>query len=125
MNPVPAGIGVLMLVALTVERYLAVCHLGRNRTFSAQKTPLIAAALAVAAISLYVPYVFRAHMLACPASLDGHITYQKRENVQLRESPLWSIYLWLLEVIFKVGQLIIAIRDRTLENSQTPAKLLH
>ena len=91
-----------MLVALTVERYMAVCRLGRTRTFAAQKTPLVALALAVAAISLYLPYLFRANLLTC-TDTDDHLTYRKRENPAFVQSNVWAAYLWILEVIFKVA----------------------
>jgi hypothetical protein len=103
-----AGIGVFMLVALTVERYMAVCRLGRTRTFAAQKTPLVALALAVAAISLYLPYLFRANLLTC-TDTDGHLTYRKRENPAFVQSNVWAAYLWILEVIFKVAPIFLII----------------
>lgn len=91
-----------MLVALTVERYLAVCRLGRTRAFAAKKTPLVAIALALLAISLYLPYLFRAHVITCSTLPDGLPVYRKRENPSFAHSTLWAVYLWILEVIFKV-----------------------
>ncbi len=116
-----------MLVALTVERYTAVCRLGRTRAFAAHKTPLVASALALLAVSLYLPYLFRAHVVTChsspPNTLDveppsnnhvdritdkelllssSHAVYQKRENPLFAHSTMWAVYLWTLEVIFKV-----------------------
>lgn len=96
------GIGVLMLVALTVERYLAVCRLGRTRAFAAKKTPLVAVGLALLAVSLYLPYLFRAHVITCSTVPDGLPVYRKRENPSFAHSTLWAAYLWTLEVIFKV-----------------------
>ena len=91
-----------MLVALTVERYLAVCRLGRTRAFAAKKTPLVAIALALLAVSLYLPYLFRAHVITCSTLPDGLPVYRKRENPSFAHSTLWAVYLWILEVIFKV-----------------------
>ncbi len=96
------GIGVFMLVALTVERYLAVCRLGRTRAFAAQKTPLVAIGLALLAVSLYLPYLFRAHVITCSSVPDGLPVYRKRENPSFAHSTIWAVYLWILEVIFKV-----------------------
>lgn len=119
------GIGVFMLVALTVERYMAVCRLGRTRAFAAHKTPLVAAGLALLAVSLYVPYLFRAHVVTCHSSPStaetfgvgvrttssteeehpgdsSSIVYRKQENPSFAHSPVWAVYLWTLEVIFKV-----------------------
>lgn len=96
------GIGVFMLVALTVERYLAVCRLGRTRAFAAQKTPLVAIGLALLAISLYLPYLFRANVITCLSVPDGLPVYRKRENPSFAHSTIWAAYLWTLEVIFKV-----------------------
>ena len=107
-----------MLVALTVERYMAVCRLGRTRAFAAQKTPLVAACLAFLAVSLYLPYLFRAHVDTCHLSLPAGtvngdnlsdlqhhsiVIYRKKENPSFASSPIWAGYLWILEVIFKVG----------------------
>lgn len=91
-----------MLVALTVERYLAVCRLGRTRAFAAKKTPLVAVGLALLAVSLYLPYLFRAHVITCSTVPDGLPVYRKRENPSFAHSTLWAAYLWTLEVIFKV-----------------------
>ena len=111
-----------MLVALTIERYMAVCQLGRARAFAAQKTPLVAACLALLAVSLYLPYLFRAHVVTCQLSSSTNggggnnlqtelhqahhsIVYRKRENPSFAHSPIWAGYLWTLEVIFKVNLL--------------------
>jgi hypothetical protein len=95
-----------MLVALTVERYLAVCRLGRTRAFAAKKTPLVALGLALLAVSLYLPYLFRAHVITCSSLPDGLPVYRKRENPSFAHSTLWAVYLWILEVIFKVKMMI-------------------
>jgi hypothetical protein len=105
-NPNKTGIGVFMLVALTVERYLAVCRLGRTRAFAAKKTPLVALGLALLAVSLYLPYLFRAHVITCSSLPDGLPVYRKRENPSFAHSTLWAVYLWILEVIFKVKMMI-------------------
>lgn len=109
-----------MLVALTVERYMAVCRLGRTRAFAVHKTPTVAACLALLAVSLYLPYLFRADVVTCyhHSSLNADetssglsiqdqmnhasVVYRKRENPSFAHSPVWAIYLWTLEVIFKV-----------------------
>uniref|UniRef100_A0A0P6EPX5 G-protein coupled receptor B0563.6 n=2 Tax=Daphnia magna TaxID=35525 RepID=A0A0P6EPX5_9CRUS len=103
------GIGVLMLVALTVERYLAVCRLGRTRAFAAKKTPLVAVGLALLAVSLYLPYLFRAHVITCSTVPDGLPVYRKRENPSFAHSTLWAAYLWTLEVIFKMAPTLIIV----------------
>lgn len=92
-----------MLVALTVERYLAVCRLGQTRAFAAKKTPIVALGLALLAVSLYLPYLFRAHVITCSSLPDGLPVYRKRENPSFAHSTLWAVYLWILEVIFKVN----------------------
>ena len=98
---VEIGIGVFMLVALTVERYLAVCRLGQTRTFEAQKTPLVAFCLSLVAVALYLPYLFRSDVMQCTGE-NGLPVYRKRENPSFPHSTLWSVYLWIIEVIFKV-----------------------
>jgi len=90
-----------MLVALTVERYLAVCRLGQTRTFEAQKTPLVAFCLSLVAVALYLPYLFRSDVMQCTGE-NGQPVYRKRENPSFPHSTLWSVYLWIIEVIFKV-----------------------
>jgi len=102
------GIGVFMLVALTVERYLAVCRLGQTRTFEAQKTPLVAFCLSLVAVALYLPYLFRSDVMQC-TGVDGNAVYRKRENPSFPHSTLWSVYLWVIEVIFKMGPTLIIV----------------
>jgi len=102
------GIGVFMLVALTVERYLAVCRLGQTRTFEAQKTPLVAFCLSLVAVALYLPYLFRSDVMQCTGQNDYPV-YRKRENPSFPHSTLWSVYLWIIEVIFKMGPTLIIV----------------
>lgn len=116
-----------MLVALTVERYLAVCRLGRTRAFAAHKTPLVAVGLALLAISLYLPYLFRAHVITCTSIPDGLPVYRKRENPSFAHSTLWAVYLWILEVIFKVRNthsIIFILAAISLETGRLTACLL-
>jgi hypothetical protein len=98
------GVGVLMLLALTVERYAAVCQLGGGS--SPRRARLAVALIPVLTFLLYLPNTFRAQLTRCgaPHSADNGLTvvYQKRDNMRFLNSPFYSIYKVALEVIFKV-----------------------
>ncbi|CAB3362213.1 Hypothetical predicted protein [Cloeon dipterum] len=103
------GVGVLMLLALTVERYAAVCQLSGGS--SPQRARTAVALIPVLTFLLYLPNAFRTHLTRCgaPYGPDGEMTvvFQRRDNVRFLSSPFYSIYKIALEIIFKVGPTIL------------------
>ncbi|CAH0546618.1 unnamed protein product [Brassicogethes aeneus] len=98
------GIGVMMLLALTLERYVSVCHPGHARPILG--SPRRAVCLIPAAtFLLYMPIIFRSQIRAC--RLDGVTLYQRQESFTYTEHTVYSIYKVALEFIFKVVPVIL------------------
>lgn len=93
------GIGVMMLLALTLERYVSVCHPGHARPILG--SPRRAVALIPAAtFILYIPNMFRSQIWTC--RFEGVIRYQRQEATWYTEQTIYGIYKVALEFIFKV-----------------------
>jgi len=93
-----------MLLALTVERYAAVCQLGGGSSPHRARTAV--ALIPVFTFLLYLPNAFRTHLTRCgaPYGPDGEMTvvFQRRDNLRFLHSPFYSVYKIALEIIFKV-----------------------
>ncbi|GLH16788.1 Uncharacterized protein GBIM_21074 [Gryllus bimaculatus] len=63
-----AGVGVMMLLALTVERYVAVCHPGRTRPIVGPPRRVVAL-IPLLTFAAYLPAAFRARVAACRPAL--------------------------------------------------------
>ncbi|KAJ8937687.1 hypothetical protein NQ318_015795 [Aromia moschata] len=102
------GVGVAMLLALTLERYVSVCHPGRARPILG--SPRRAVALIPAAtFALYVPIIFRSQIRTCrlPTADGGAVViYQRMEDTDYITHPLYSVYKVVLEFIFKREKLL-------------------
>ncbi|XP_044733465.1 probable G-protein coupled receptor B0563.6 [Chrysoperla carnea] len=95
------GVGVMMLLALTVERYVSVCHPGHTRPLMGP--PHITVALIpIFTFIIYLPSVFRGEITQCVIGENGPLIYQKRENVYFLHSLFYSVYKVILEILFKV-----------------------
>ncbi|XP_059476386.1 probable G-protein coupled receptor B0563.6 isoform X2 [Neocloeon triangulifer] len=103
------GVGVLMLLALTIERYAAVCQL--NGGSSPHRARTAVALIPVLTFLLYLPNAFRTHLTRCgaPYGPEGEMTvvFQRRDNIRFLHSAFYSIYKIALEIIFKVGPTIL------------------
>ena len=86
-----AGVGVMMLLALTVERYVSVCHPGRNQPFMGPPR-LIVSLIPLLTFLLYLPNVFRYELQPCLPSSDGPISYQRQDNRRFLNSVFYSMY---------------------------------
>ncbi|KAL1516699.1 hypothetical protein ABEB36_000577 [Hypothenemus hampei] len=120
-NPIPAnyfahlelflgngclGVGVLMLLALTLERYVSVCHPGHARPLLG--SPIRAVILIpILTFILYIPAMFRSYVKTCRLTPDGPLIYQRTENTAYITHPVYSVYKVLLELIFKVIPVIL------------------
>jgi neurotensin receptor 1 len=100
------GVGVLMLLALTLERYVSVCHPGHARPILGSPRRAVAL-IPIVTFILYFPAAFRSKVTMCRLLPDGVIIYQRQELTSLVEHPLYSIYKVLLEFIFKVIPIIL------------------
>lgn len=99
------GVGVLMLLALTVERYTSVCHPGRTRTLMSppQMTVVL---IPLLTFLLYLPSVFRSQLTQCVLP-DGGRIYRKHDNYRFLNSVFYSIYKIVVEIVYKVGPTVL------------------
>ncbi|KAH1010117.1 hypothetical protein HUJ05_004469 [Dendroctonus ponderosae] len=120
-NPIPAfyfaylelflgngclGIGVMMLLALTLERYVSVCHPGHARPILG--SPIRAVTLIpIITIILYIPVVFRSYVKTCMLTPENYLIYQRTENTAYISHPVYSIYKVGLEIVYKVVPVVL------------------
>lgn len=80
----------MMLLALTVERYVSVCHPGHTRPLMGP--PHITVALIpLLTFVVYLPSVFRGEITQCLLAPNGLLIYQKRDNLQFLHSLFYSV----------------------------------
>ncbi|XP_037082177.1 probable G-protein coupled receptor B0563.6 [Pollicipes pollicipes] len=98
------GLSVLMLVALTTERYISVCHPVRahNQTNEGRRARLTLALLPVCTFIIFSPYTLRNSVTACLAS-DNSTTYRIAENLAFTQSVYYLVYKWTLKILYKIA----------------------
>ncbi|CAG7709972.1 unnamed protein product [Allacma fusca] len=101
------GIGVMMLVALTLERFVAVCHPEKSRVLNGtKKAYLIIATIPFCTLLVYSPHLFRNNLTHC-LSNHGLAIYQKGENKGFVTSIFFRIYVWLIAIVFRLGPTLL------------------
>ncbi|XP_021939603.1 probable G-protein coupled receptor AH9.1 isoform X3 [Zootermopsis nevadensis] len=100
------GVGVMMLLALTVERYISVCHPGRTQPLIGPPR-LIVCLIPLLTFLIYLPNAFRYELRPCLLSPGGPLFYQREDNKRLLDSVIYSTYKVVLEVVFKVGPTVL------------------
>ncbi|KAF5299683.1 hypothetical protein FQA39_LY11478 [Lamprigera yunnana] len=100
------GVGVLMLLALTLERYASVCHPGHARPLLGPPNRAVVL-IALATFLLYLPAVFRSRVITCAIYPLGSYLYQRQDVPAIVEHPLFKIYTIVLELVFKVVPIIL------------------
>ncbi|XP_026300439.1 probable G-protein coupled receptor B0563.6 isoform X1 [Apis mellifera] len=101
------GVGVMMLLALTVERYVSVCRPGQHTRPLCGPPHLTVALIPLATFLVYLPNVFREEVATCLLALGGPVIYQKRENHSYLDSLFYQVYKVVLEIVFKVAPTIL------------------
>lgn len=121
-----------MLLALTVERYVSVCHPGQHPQPLCGPPHLVVTLIPMVTFLVYLPNVFRGEITTCLVSFGGSLIYQKRDNSTFMHSIfyqvkcfgytyyshfkntfiillflLFQIYKVVLEVVFKVAPIIL------------------
>ncbi|XP_074038647.1 probable G-protein coupled receptor B0563.6 [Leptinotarsa decemlineata] len=100
------GIGVMMLLALTLERYVSVCHPGHARPILG--SPVRAVTLIpLITFVFYIPTLFRSQVRTCRIVPEMILIYQRIEDTEFINHPLYSVYSVVLELIFKVIPVIL------------------
>ncbi|KAK2579674.1 hypothetical protein KPH14_011596 [Odynerus spinipes] len=101
------GVGVMMLLALTVERYVSVCHPGQHTRPLCGPPHLTVTLIPLATFLVYLPSLFRNEVTTCLLASEGPLIYQKRENQSFLHSLFYQIYKVVLEIIFKIAPTIL------------------
>ncbi|XP_055611905.1 probable G-protein coupled receptor B0563.6 [Uranotaenia lowii] len=99
------GVGVLMLLVLTIERYVSVCHPGHIRRICPPKVTV--ALIPVLTFLIYLPSVLRGEIVKCVLQSDGTIMYHKRDNMKFLDSLFYAIYKVILEIVFKLAPTVL------------------
>jgi len=81
----------MMLLALTVERYVSVCHPGRTQPLMGPPR-LVVSLIPILTFLLYFPNVFRSELRSCFISPGGPLFYQRADNKRFLNSVFYSIY---------------------------------
>ncbi|XP_018785898.1 PREDICTED: probable G-protein coupled receptor B0563.6 [Bactrocera latifrons] len=95
------GVGVMMLLVLTIERYVSVCHPGFSRPVMGPPGIVVFLTTLVTFI-IYTPSVFRGVLVKCILHSDGNYVYFRRDNNEFLKTLFYSVYKVMLEVIFKL-----------------------
>ncbi|CAD7089999.1 unnamed protein product [Hermetia illucens] len=94
------GVGVLMLLTLTIERYVSVCHPGYVRPFMGPPSATVVF-IPVVTFIIYLPSIFRGVIVRCLLE-NGTIVFYRKDNEEFLRSLFYSVYKVILEVIFKL-----------------------
>jgi hypothetical protein len=81
----------MMLLALTVERYVSVCHPGSTKPLMGPPR-LIVSLIPPLTFLLYLPNVFRYQLRPCCPSPEGPLFYQREDNKHFLNSVFYPIY---------------------------------
>lgn len=96
----------MMLLALTLERYVSVCHPGHARPILG--SPIRAVTLIpIITFILYIPVVFRSYVKTCMLTSENYLIYQRTENTAYISHPVYSIYKVGLEIVYKVVPVVL------------------
>ncbi|KOX78451.1 hypothetical protein WN51_07858 [Melipona quadrifasciata] len=101
------GVGVMMLLALTVERYISVCRPGQYTRPLCGPPHLTVVLIPLATFLVYLPSAFRGEVTTCLLRPDGPVIYQRRENQSYLDSTFYQVYKIVLEMVFKVAPTIL------------------
>ncbi|CAK9802557.1 Probable G-protein coupled receptor B0563.6 [Anthophora plagiata] len=101
------GVGVMMLVALTAERYVSVCRPGQYTRPLCGPPHLTVVLIPLATFLFYLPSAFRGEITTCLLAPGGPVIYQKRENQTYLDSMFYQVYKVALEIVFKVAPTIL------------------
>ncbi|XP_055615804.1 probable G-protein coupled receptor B0563.6 [Toxorhynchites rutilus septentrionalis] len=99
------GVGVIMLLVLTIERYVSVCHPGHIRRICPPRVTVVL--IPVLTFLIYLPSVLRGEIVKCVLQSDGTIMYHKRDNMRFLDSLFYSIYKVILEIVFKLAPTVL------------------
>ena len=98
-----------MLVALTIERFVAVCHSAWARKHnSSRRANKACICIPVTCLLLYLPMIFKSTLTTCTKDND-QIIYQKRDNHIYEGWVLFSAYKCFIETLFRGLPMLIIV----------------
>ncbi|KRF82165.1 probable G-protein coupled receptor B0563.6 isoform X1 [Drosophila virilis] len=95
------GVGVMMLLVLTIERYVSVCHPGFTRPVMGPPG-VVVFLTCFATFIIYLPSIFRGELIKCMLTSNNVYVYLRRDNNIYQRTIFYSVYKIMLEVIFKL-----------------------
>lgn len=102
------GLSALLLVVLTVERYVSVCHPVRahNQSKSNSRVWIVLLLMSTTTALFYFPYTLRSYVLECKAA-DDTTYYYIAEFTMFTHSIHYLVYKWLLKIVYKIAPTIV------------------
>ncbi|XP_030379161.1 probable G-protein coupled receptor B0563.6 [Scaptodrosophila lebanonensis] len=95
------GVGVMMLLVLTIERYVSVCHPGFSRPVIGPPGFVVFMTCLLTFI-MYLPSIFRGELIKCLLVGRNVYVYLRRDNQAYQHTIFYTIYKVTLEVVFKL-----------------------
>lgn len=84
------GVGVMMLLVLTIERYVSVCHPGYIRPVMGPPHVTVVV-IPLLTFIIYLPSVFRGQIVKCVWESDGPYVYYRRDNTEFLGTMFYSV----------------------------------
>ncbi|XP_017872494.1 PREDICTED: probable G-protein coupled receptor B0563.6 isoform X5 [Drosophila arizonae] len=100
------SVGVMMLLVLTIERYVSVCHPGFTRPVMGPPGVVVFVTCLVTFI-IYLPSIFRGELIKCMLTSNNVYVYLRRDNNIYQRTIFYSVYKIMLEVIFKLVPTVV------------------
>ncbi|CAN7993920.1 unnamed protein product [Ixodes hexagonus] len=101
---------VFLVVAVTVDRYCAVCTPTRYSKFHNARRARLSIVLAYgAAALLYLPSIFRKRPVLVWDGVANRTMYVSFENLSVARHPAFRVYLIVREVLVRIGPVIIVL----------------
>lgn len=103
------GISVLVMVAMTVERFIRIrrsyLH-PLNKSGDHRRACIISSLLVIFSFVVYIPYSF-SNNVSCFTNESGNIKFTHCQNTKVTSTKLWRTYIWAKQVIFRFGPVLI------------------
>ncbi|CAG0887634.1 unnamed protein product [Darwinula stevensoni] len=101
--------GVMMVMALTVERFTAICHPEKHVGADRKKSLMIVFASPILCFVSHAPFLLNSRIVTCPTADPGRPLFFRRDNETFHVSLVYQIYLWILQAVFRIAPVIILV----------------
>merc|ERR1712080_678415 len=100
---------VYMLLALTFERFISVCHPSWARAFnSCDRAYRVVLAIPMFCFLVSFPKIFEDETIRCE-TFGGEYIFQKRDNLEVVHNHYFIAYNWFLQAVFRICPTIIIV----------------